>query len=85
MTEDYFGTTEPWVKHRTSKIERLMSNDEAISTYEDLQESPVPMSYDRSRGEWAFNIIQSTGFPRQRLGTLFIRLTDEGKIVLSLE
>ena len=59
---------------------------QAISRVEDLQPGDRRrFEYNADRGEWAFTIIGSVGYPRQTLGVLVLTLKDDGAIVLTIK
>jgi hypothetical protein len=85
MDHEYFGKTEPWVKHLSSNKEYELSNCLDLVTMEDLVEATSGYGADERRGERAFVVIGSTGFPRTRLGVMVIRADLDGKLYTSVE
>jgi hypothetical protein len=65
---------------------RLSRDPEAITVMEDLQEgNPKRFEYNDDRGEVAFLVLGSVGFPRKVLGTVVIVLKDNEEVVMYLE
>jgi hypothetical protein len=85
MDHEYFGKTEPWVKHLSSNKEYERSTCLDVVTMEDLVEATSGFGFDDKRGEWGFVVIKSHGFPRGRLGVMVVRADLDGKLYTSLE
>ena len=66
-------------------VEQRMSKTVDIVTMEDLTEAQHPLGYNSERAEWALRVVKSFGAPRRYLGTLMLRLRDDGDVVLKLD
>jgi hypothetical protein len=75
MDYDDVGKAESWVKHLSFVKEYELSNCLDLVTAEDLVAATSGIGFDEGCGEWAFNVIASSGFPRKRLGVFVIRAT----------
>ena len=85
MDGNYFGKIEPWVRHTTSTKEFELSNDPAISSFEDLQESPFGTDGNTNDSEEVFEIRGQFGMPRPVLGLLIVRRALNGKLYTRME
>jgi hypothetical protein len=56
-----------------------------LSVMEDMLPATGAMEFDHDRGEWAFSVQHSYGYPRKTLGLLIIKLKDSGDLVTYLE